>query len=131
LIKGRWYTAVDLVFSLVWPAVTCLVLPVAIVLSWIVAVYNVATMDLPVATWIAVFGIGYVLAFSTSSVMALNYRSRSRDISLKQTIVLIHSIGLFQFVWGVAGWRALGRVVQRQGSWAKTERVVPLPGLPS
>ena len=130
VMEGRWYTMVDLVFSLVWPAVSCLLLPAAIVLSWVVVLYNVATVNLPFTTWLGLGGIGYALAFSTSAVLAFSYRSRSGDLSVWRTILLIHSIGLFQFVWGLAGWRAFWRVLRRQGSWAKTERVAAAPVAP-
>lgn len=131
VFEGRWYTVIDMLFSLVWPAVSCLLLPAAIVLSWIVVAYNVASIDLPIASWLAVGIVGYLLAFSTSAILALSYRRRSGDISLLRTVQLIHSIGLFQFVWGFAGWRAFWRVIRREGSWAKTERVVPAAGTAS
>lgn len=126
LMKGRLHSVVDLLYSLMWPAVSCLVLPIAIVLSWFVVGYNVATMDVPFSTWAAVLTIGYVFAFGTSILLGLRYRATSGDISVLRTIVLIHSIGLFQFVWAIAGWRSLFRIVRGQGSWAKTERVAPV-----
>lgn len=130
VLPGRWYTVVDLLFSLVWPAVSCLLLPAAIVLCWVVVVYNVATTELPLLTWLTLGLVGYALAFSTSAILAFSYRARSGDISVVRTILLIHSIGLFQFVWGLAGWRAFWRVLRKQGSWAKTERVAPAPVIP-
>lgn len=126
LMKGHLYSVVDLLYCLMWPAVSCLVLPIAIILSWIVVGYNVATMDVSLGTWLGVLAVGYVFAFGTSFMLGLNYRATSADISLPRTIVLIHSIGLFQFVWAVAGWRSLYRVIRGQGSWAKTERVAPV-----
>lgn len=131
VMKGRWYTVVDLLYALFWPAVSCLVLPVAVVLSWIVVGWNLATLDMPVDTWLAVTIVGYVLAFGPSALIAVRYRSRSGDISVLQTILLIHCIGLFQFVWGLAGWRAIWRQVRGQGGWAKTERMVPTASTPS
>jgi hypothetical protein len=124
LMKGHLYSVVDLLYSLMWPAVTCLVLPIAILLSWIVVGYNVATVDVSFGVWAAVLAIGYVFAFGTSYLLGLNYRATSRDISLLRTILLIHSIGLFQFVWAIAGWWSLFRILRRHRSWAKTERVM-------
>ncbi len=123
LIEGKWYTAVDLLFSLVWPAVSCLLLPIAVLLSWGVVAWNVVTADVSLDVWIPVLALGYVLAFGTSIVLTLNYRTRSGDMGWWQTILLIHCTGLFQFVWAAAGWRAFFRMVTRQGSWAKTERI--------
>lgn len=131
VMNGSWYTVVDLLYALFWPAVSCLVLPVATVLSWLVVGWNLTTLDMPVDTWLAVMALGYVLAFGPSALIGLRYRARSGDISLLQTAVLIHSIGLFQFVWGLAGWRAIWRLVNGQGGWAKTERMVPTAGTPT
>ena len=130
VMRGRWYTVVDLIYSLVWPAMSCLVMPVAIVLSWIVVGWNITHAELSPLEWVSILGAGYVLAFGTSAILALNYRARSRDMSLGQTIMLVHGIGIFQVIWGLAGWRALWNILRGQGGWAKTERVSLAPATP-
>ncbi len=130
VMPGKWYSVVDLLFSLTWPAMSCLVMPVAIILSWFVVGWNMFSLDLALAMWLGLLGAGYVMAFGTSAIMAANYRKRSGDMTFWQMVVLIHGIGLFQFIWGLAGWKALWNIVRKQGSWAKTERIAT-PSAPS
>jgi 1,2-diacylglycerol 3-beta-glucosyltransferase len=47
-----------------------------------------------------------------------------------KTIVLAHALSIYNYVWYVAEWRALGRMVLRRRAWTKTPRVTEGEALP-
>jgi cellulose synthase/poly-beta-1,6-N-acetylglucosamine synthase-like glycosyltransferase len=122
-MPGHWWTVVDLLFVIMWPAVSCLFLPVAMVASWAVAGFALTQVELSASQWVVMAGLMYLFAFGTSILLGGAYARRSGDMSLWRTVMLIHTIWLFQFVWAAAAWKGIVRIVRRQGSWAKTARV--------
>jgi hypothetical protein len=122
-LQTKWYTRTDLLYYLLWPAMSCLVLPVVIFLTWVILFYNVTRIDASAWAWVAAFVIGYALAFAANIVLGFHYRARSRDISIARTLVLVHVMAVYQFVWFFAGWWSVLRILFRRGGWSKTERL--------
>lgn len=78
--------------------------------------------------WMTPFGGYFLLAvylFSTGPAvfLALLYWRRSRDLGLFEAVVLGHLLALYNYVWYIAEWRALGRIAIKRRSWTKTSRV--------
>ncbi len=73
-----------------------------------------------------IFVLWYALAFGSAPIYAYAYWLRDRT-SLPRAILLAHLFNLYSQLWFLAALKALGRIVMRQGSWAKTGRVVDGP----
>lgn len=71
-------------------------------------------------------GALYLLSFGPVLALAFVYRRRSRDATMGQAIGLAHVLTLHSWVWYVAEWKAIVRLLRRRGGWAKTERAVEL-----
>ncbi|MGK5110403.1 glycosyltransferase family 2 protein [Geodermatophilus sp. CPCC 205506] len=65
----------------------------------------------------------YVLTFGPSLALCLVYRRRSGEIGVGRAITLAHALSLYNYVWYIAEWRALGRMITRRSGWTKTPRV--------
>jgi 1,2-diacylglycerol 3-beta-glucosyltransferase len=122
-MDARWYTRTDLVFYLLWPAVSCLVLPAAVLGAWIMLGYSVTRLNLSPWQWLAAVVLGYLLTFGPNLLLGFHYRARSKDISILGTIALVHLMVVYQYIWFVAGWWAIFRMVGKRTNWTKTERV--------
>lgn len=122
-MQGSWYTKLDLVYHLLWPAMTCLLFPIAVIVSWGYFLLSMWSGEGPAVSNLPFAVLTYVIAFLPSVMVTLYYRSRSRDISLPRTIVLAHLMPLYQMMWLVAGWRAVGRMISGKNGWAKTARI--------
>lgn len=125
-MRAPWYTTFDLVFHLVWPAFSCLFMPIGLVAIWAVIAFNTLGLDLGVREWITALVLGYALAFATSYALGFHYRAKARDISVGRTLILVHLIGFYQFIWAAAGWWGLVRMLRRHRHWTKTDRL-PVP----
>jgi cellulose synthase/poly-beta-1,6-N-acetylglucosamine synthase-like glycosyltransferase len=68
-------------------------------------------------------GVLYLMTFGPSLLLCRLYRRRSGDIGVGRTIVLAHALTVYNYVWYVAEWRALGRMLIRRRGWTKTPRV--------
>jgi 1,2-diacylglycerol 3-beta-glucosyltransferase len=64
----------------------------------------------------------YVLTFGVSPIYAYTYWLRTRETSFLRALVLAHMYTGYTYMWIPAGWWALGRIVFRRKSWAKTVR---------
>ena len=78
--------------------------------------------------WLTPFGglVGLLLygfSFGPAIALALVYRHRTRDISLLTAIALGHLLFVFNYIWYLAEWKALVRIVTGKGGWSKTARV--------
>lgn len=126
-MKGAWYTRFDLVYHLVWAALTSLIFPFAVLLSWGLLGFAVTTQADSFAQAIGALALAYGVGLLPGFMIALYYRKSSGDISMPQAWVLAHVMILYQFVWFVAGWRAIGRIATGRNGWAKTARIAPAP----
>jgi 1,2-diacylglycerol 3-beta-glucosyltransferase len=63
----------------------------------------------------------YLLAFGSAFVFGGLYWLRGRS-TLASGIVLGHVFALYTYLWAVAGWVAVWRIVAGRHSWAKTDR---------
>lgn len=102
---------------------TCLLFPIAVIVSWGYFLLSMWSGEGPAVSNLPFAVLTYVIAFLPSVMVTLYYRSRSRDISLPRTIVLAHLMPLYQMMWLVAGWRAVGRMISGKNGWAKTARI--------
>lgn len=81
------------------------------------------------AWWSTPFGFFFVLAlylfsFGPALLLAVLYRRKGGDLSRVGTLALGHVLALYNVIWYIAEWRAVGRILTRRGTWAKTGRVV-------
>jgi 1,2-diacylglycerol 3-beta-glucosyltransferase len=116
----------DLVFYLTSPIVVLLLSPMILffyvtVLALLIASPSDAmTMLLDRGFAIALFS--YALSFGAGPFYAVAYSREEPQYGLLRSIALAHLFCLYAFVWTVAGWAFLFRIVLRRRSWAKTER---------
>jgi cellulose synthase/poly-beta-1,6-N-acetylglucosamine synthase-like glycosyltransferase len=69
------------------------------------------------------FGVIYLFSFGPPLGLALVYWRRSRDLSLGRAILLANLLPVYNYVWYVAEWKALGRIAAGRRAWSKTTRV--------
>src|SRR5262249_6972295 len=71
----------------------------------------------------------YLLCFGPALAYAGIYRRREREHGLRlgTAVLYVHLYVLYNLMWFLAGWRAVGRIVLRKHGWAKTERVAESP----
>lgn len=117
------YTRADLIFHLMWPVMSCLLFPIAVLTAWPVSVYRLLAGDPGATTIVAVLWLAYLLAFGPNLLVGLFYR-RKTEITWGRTLMLAHVMALFQLLLCIAGWRAVGRLASGRKGWAKTERLV-------
>jgi 1,2-diacylglycerol 3-beta-glucosyltransferase len=122
-MRAPWYTKADLVYHLLWPAMTCLLFPLAVLAAWLLFILNVFQgMSLSPESLVPPM-LTYMIAFMPGVMIALYYRSWSRDLSFPRALVMAHLMPLYQFIWLVAGWKAVGRMISKKNGWAKTARI--------
>jgi cellulose synthase/poly-beta-1,6-N-acetylglucosamine synthase-like glycosyltransferase len=117
-------TALDLVWYLVAPGVTLLLslifgLPL-VLLAIGSAVYLIRGGEVSLGVGA---GLLYVLSFAPSWLMTMIYKRQATDLAWWRAVVLVHVLAVYNFVWYVATWRAVGRTVMGKRSWTKTDRV--------
>lgn len=64
----------------------------------------------------------YLVSFGPSLYLATLYRRRSRDISRRSALLMAHLLALYNYIWYLAEWKAVARIVLRKSGWAKTRR---------
>lgn len=126
-MRGAWYTKLDLVYHLLWPAMTCLLFPVAVLAAWGFFLLHLWQAEGSSGSFVPAALLTYIIAFLPGLMITLYYRSRSRDISLPRTVWLAHLMPLYQLIWLIAGWKAVGRITSRKNGWAKTARIATAP----
>jgi hypothetical protein len=92
-------------------------------LGWTLAT-GVFTWNEP-RLWIFLSAI-YLLMFGPPIFYGAAYARHREDVSKIHAFALAHVVPLYTYVWYVAVWRALFRMVLRRNSWAKTDRHVEL-----
>lgn len=117
------YTKADLIFHLLWPVMSCLLFPIAVLTTWPVSVYKLLAGDPDATTMVAVLWLAYLMAFGPNVLVGIFYR-RKTEITWGRALMMAHVMALFQLMLCVAGWRAMGRLVSGKKTWAKTERLV-------
>lgn len=81
--------------------------------------------------WLSAYGsvymlIMYGLSFGPSLYLSLVYWRRSGDISIPRAVALGHLLAVYNYVWYLAEWKALARIVTRRHGWRKTSRSMEL-----
>jgi len=56
-------------------------------------------------------------------VYGVGYAARRPEVGLPKALAISHLMPLYTYVWYVASWRALVRIVLRRRGWSKTTRV--------
>lgn len=72
-------------------------------------------------------GAVYALMFGPALFYGAAYARHREDVSLPHALALAHLMPLYTYVWYIAVWRALGRIVLGRHSWAKTARITEEP----
>lgn len=70
----------------------------------------------------------YLLSFGMAPIFGLVYAQREPSMGKAKAIGLAHLYTPYAFIWFVAGWIAVARVVWRRRSWTKTARLARDPG---
>jgi cellulose synthase/poly-beta-1,6-N-acetylglucosamine synthase-like glycosyltransferase len=127
-------TVLGMCYYLVAPAFVFLS-SIIFTLGWI---WFAASAAAHTAAWLTPRGAAfafamYLFSMGPTLVFAAIYWRRSRDISPLAVIVQAHLLVLYNYIWYVAEWKALVRIISRKTGWAKTARAVetsaPLPGI--
>jgi 1,2-diacylglycerol 3-beta-glucosyltransferase len=69
----------------------------------------------------------YLLMFGPGLVYGVGYAARRPDVGLPKALAIAHLMPLYTYVWYVASWRALVRILLRRRGWSKTTRVAETP----
>jgi hypothetical protein len=101
------------------------------------ATLAIATVANPAGTYAALTSRGglllllwYLTSFGLAPFYGFVYWLRDRSTSLPKAVLLAHAFTLYSYIWLPAAWLAVGRVVTRRRSWAKTARTVDVTDLP-
>lgn len=116
-------TVLDLCYYLLAPAmilVYSVVYGAALVLMATLGVLNASMWLTPFG--MVFLGVMYVMSIGPAMVLAFIYWRRAGDLSLRKAFVMGHLLSIYNFIWYVAEWRALFRIVLRKNGWAKTAR---------
>jgi len=116
-------TALDLCYYLLAPAMV-LVGSMVFTTSFAWFGWSFATN---LSGWLSLYGLafalmGYVLSFGPALYLAVVYWRRSGDVSLPSALLLAHLLAIYYYVWYVAEWKAIVRIISRKNGWAKTAR---------
>jgi 1,2-diacylglycerol 3-beta-glucosyltransferase len=126
---------IDVIFSLLFPGIVTVVWPIVILIAHAFMLSLVlsgnAGADLGTGQWWTTIAVWYAFTFGPSLYLLFHYRRRTKELSVVQAFLTAHVYAVFQLIWYVAGWKALGRIITRKQGWVKTERyeeVVPALG---
>lgn len=124
-------TAYDMCYYLLSPGLVMLS-PILFTATFGLFALNVATHP---TGWLNTYGliyglVEYVLAFGPSMYMAILYWRRSRDLSLVAALVLGHMLSIYNYIWYIAEYKAMARILLRRNGWAKTARTAEDAGAP-
>ena len=64
----------------------------------------------------------YLLSFGLAPFYAFTYWLRDRETPFLKAFAFAHAYSLYSYMWFVAGWIAVFRVLTGKRSWAKTKR---------
>ena len=74
------------------------------------------------SVWMFLLAV-YLLMFGPGLVYGVGYAARRPEVGLPKALAISHLMPLYTYVWYVASWRALVRIVLRRRGWSKTTRV--------
>jgi 1,2-diacylglycerol 3-beta-glucosyltransferase len=99
---------------------------IAITSSWALGLVEAVThIEHPGQVLLGPAGmVTFLVAFVPSPLIAWIYWQRQPEIGYLRGLLIAHLFVLYTCLWFAAGWRAVGRTVRKQRSWAKTARVV-------
>jgi 1,2-diacylglycerol 3-beta-glucosyltransferase len=69
----------------------------------------------------------YILTFGVSPIYAYAYWLRTREVRFLRAFAFAHLYTVYTYMWIVAGWWAMTRIILRRRSWAKTVRTPEAP----
>ncbi|TMK86847.1 MAG: glycosyltransferase family 2 protein [Actinobacteria bacterium] len=125
----------DLVFHLTSPALVLLLTP-----PMIAFVAGVAALGISAAVGTSLQSITadggrvvilwYVLSFGLAPFYGFSYWLQARDTSLVKSVALAHLFSVYSYLWLLAGWRAVFRIVTGRRGWAKTARTAEVASEP-
>lgn len=72
-----------------------------------------------------VLAAAYVFTFGLSLPYAYAYWLETPTVSFPRAVGLAHVFTVYSYLWFVAAWMAVGRVLLRRRSWQKTARTTP------
>ena len=119
-------SSIDLLYHLTSPSLV-LIMSVAMV-GFVLGLAGVVVSD-PAATLDAVrhpdgplLALLYGISFGLAPFYGFVYWRRDRETGLLRAVVLAHLFHLFAYLWFVAGWMAVWRILVGRRSWTKTAR---------
>ena len=123
-------TVLDLSFYLTAPALSL----VASVLFTGPLVWGVVQLLVNPQAWFSAFGavyfaVIYAFSFGPAIGLALLYWRRTGDLSLPRALLLANLLPVYNYIWYVAEWKALGRILLGRRAWSKTARSVERGGV--
>jgi cellulose synthase/poly-beta-1,6-N-acetylglucosamine synthase-like glycosyltransferase len=65
----------------------------------------------------------YLLTFGLAPFYAFTFWLHEESISFPRALVYAYIYTLYSYMWFIAGWRAVGRILTGRSSWAKTARI--------
>lgn len=117
-------TFLDLMYVLLAPGLMLLssvVFAVApVLLFWTLAT---GAFDLSSPGVLAFLFAVYLLMFGPALYYGWAYARHVDEVSLPRALGIAHLMPLYTYMWYVAAWRALTRLVMRRQGWAKTDRL--------
>jgi 1,2-diacylglycerol 3-beta-glucosyltransferase len=133
LLRSRELSAgrlVDLMVYLVSP-VTVLLITLSLIAYLPRQAYLLVTQwDATVDAFLAHHGLllwWYLLVFAVIPLIAYIYwracQRTTRDVTLPQALRYALLFSLYAYIWLPVGWRATGRLLRGERSWAKTQRI--------
>ena len=66
----------------------------------------------------------YLLTFGLAPFYAFSFWLHEESISFPRALGYAYLYTLYGYMWFIAGWRAVGRILIRKSSWAKTARIL-------
>ena len=120
-------TTLDVVNLIINPALvlaTSLLVPLLMVLLLIIVVAApLGFVHALTHGWgINVF-LWYLLTFGLAPFYAFAYWMQADSVTYRKALGYAHLYNIYGYMWFLAGWRAVGRIVLRKSSWSKTGRI--------
>lgn len=118
-------TVADLLYYLAAPLVLALAsvlftLPLVLLLIGLATGLTIGHVSVGVVIGVTIW---YLIAFAPAILLGFSYHRTAGDVSLLHAMVLSHLLLFYNYIWYLAVWRALGRIIIRRNSWTKTGRL--------
>ena len=124
-------TVLDLCYYLLAPAIV-LASSVLFTVPLVLLITRIATDP---RVWgspggLAYLGALYLISFGPALGLALVYQRRARDLSVFAAVLLGQLLAGYNYIWYLAEWKALVRILTRRTGWTKTSRIHEHPAHP-